>query len=254
MTTRAQFCSLLVLTLALLIAGLSGMYGWTAARQRSAVAEQRNLFLLQSLRSTTENYLATGTSLDQMASLQGLIDRERVSFPEVLAIDVFSAAGRVLYSTDPSSRGSLVPADWVAKLEQTGSWETLDPSQDQMGMRFENDLGRAAGGIVLTLVPQDRPWTLVQWREAAQDGLRLLALCLGCMVLASLLALLGLRRLLQPYRRASQRLEHAAGDVPLTAPRDALEHLAARAIQRLDGEMAQTQQTLQGLQELDRAS
>ena len=255
MTTRAQLLALVLLSMLLLVAALTGIYLWSAASHRDQLAEQRNLFLLQSLRGATENYLAMGSNLDQMSALQSLIERERASFPEVLAIDVYSASGQVLYSTDAGSRGAKVPEDWVLKLERAGHWETQDPAQDQMGMRFENDLGRAAGGVVLTLAPADRPWTLAQWRQAVVEGLRLLALALACCLLAVLGAWWGQDRLLAVYRRITLRFQQPEDGEPKPSDPAAgeLEQLARQTTRNLSLELAQARLAMQRLQELDRA-
>ena len=120
MTPRAQLYAVVLACILALVAALSGIYLWAAQDLRQELAQQRNHFLLNSLRSTTENYLAIGLDLDQMQALQSLIDRERTSFPQVLAIDVFSAKGQVFYSTDAGSRGLKVPDDWVQKLAENG--------------------------------------------------------------------------------------------------------------------------------------
>ena len=254
MTPRAQLYAVVLACMLALVAALSGIYLWAAQDLRQELAQQRNHFLLNSLRSTTENYLAIGLDLDQMQALQSLIDRERTSFPQVLAIDVFSAKGQVFYSTDAGSRGLKVPEDWVQKLAENGAWETQDPTQDQMGMRFENDLGRAAGGIVLTLVPADSPLTLSQWRSRGVQGLELLGLTLlGC-AMALLLAALVLKRIFQPYRQVAEILK---GQPPPSNSGDAasteLKAMALTAQGALNAKMAQTSADWHKLEEIDHA-
>lgn len=256
MTPRAQLYALVLTCMLALTATLSGIYLWAAQEQRQELTQQRNHFLLNSLRSTTESYLAIGLDLEQMQALQSLIDRERDSFPQVLAIDVFSAKGQVFYSTDAGSQGLKVPEDWVQKLAENGAWETQDPTQDQMGMRFENDLGHAAGGIVLTLAPADNPSSLSQWRSRGIQGLKLLGLTLLGSAAALLLAMISLQRIFQPYRQVTAILKGQARHAsPGTDKADSrpLEEMALTAQSRLNTQMAQTSAHWHKLEDIDHA-
>ena len=146
-----------------------------------------------------------------------------------------------------------MPADWVEKLAQTGARETQDPTQDQLGMRFENNLGRAAGGIVLTLQPADSPWSLKQWQQAGVQALRWLALGVVSCAAALALGLWQLQRSLQPYRQVPKILAQDSAPADSTQG-TALQQASWQASQTLTQNYAQTQQALARLQELDRDS
>ncbi|RGE45672.1 hypothetical protein DZC30_06880 [Comamonas testosteroni] len=250
MSTRAQLSTAQLLCMAALLAALTALYWHFSSAQAAQLAHERNHFLLQSLRKTAEDYLATGMTAEQMPAMQDVIDREKSSFAQVMAIDLFTPQGRISYSTDAGARDVQVPADWVEKLSLEGSWETLDPTQDQLGMRFENHLGRAAGGIVVTLLPADQPWTLAQWQRMGQQALWWLMLAAACCITALCLGLWLLQRSLHPYHQAAQILNQGTVTPALDAE---LRQAAEQAAQQLQTEYAQSQQALQKLQELDRA-
>ena len=86
-----------------------------ASRTREAQLQQvRDQYLLRNLRTAIENLLASGLQADQLDAVQQVIEREQAEFARVVAIDVFSASGRVLYSTDVGNRGMPAPQNWLA--------------------------------------------------------------------------------------------------------------------------------------------
>lgn len=254
MSARAQLNGLVALGVAVLL-GVLGLVCWQFAQtQSAALAHERNHFLLQSLRKTAEDFLATGMTPEQMPAIQDVIDREKTSFPQLMAIDLFTPTGRISYSTDAGALHTQVPQDWVSQLAQTGSWETQDPTQDQLGMRFENDLGRAAGGIVLTLQPASTAWTLTQWQHAGVQALIWAALLLGCCLAALALLQWELRRCLRPYRQISRILRQESAPESESDTSHEFKQWAAQAAQKLQQDYVHTQQAMQQLQELDRGN
>lgn len=246
---------LLTIVLVCLLAVLTSTQAltWWAARAAHAdMGAQRDSYLLHSLRTAAENYLAIGLNLDQMEALQGLIERERAGFSQVLAIDVFAASGTVLYSTDPSALGSPAPERWRQSLADTAPWHNDAVGQRQLGVRFDNDLGQAAGGIVLTVSNAPAAVTLAQWQARGQAALQVLAV----LVLAGLAAwagvALGLRRLLAPYARAARILQGRASAAPDNAGTP-IEQAALHTHATWDATQQHAQQRLRQLQELDDA-
>ena len=220
-----------------------------ATRTREAQLQQvRDQYLLRNLRTAIENLLASGLQADQLDAVQQVIEREQAEFARVVAIDVFSANGRVLYSTDVGNRGMPAPQNWLAWLRQAPPWNADAPGQRQIGTPFENDLGKAAGGIAVTLSTVDEPATLAQWYERGQQALHwLTALVLAALATAGLVHG-GLRHLLAPFGEAARALENepasAGKTTPLTTAARARRAAWAAARQ-------QQQQTMQGLEALD---
>lgn len=246
---------LLTIVLACSLAALActqALTWWTARAVQQAQVMQRDSYLLHSLRTAAENYLAIGLSLDQMQALQGLIERERASFAQVQAIDIFNASGSLLYSTDLNALGSPVPAHWRERLADSTPWSHEEAGQRQLGTRFDNDLGQAAGGIVLTVSASPTALTLAQWQERGWAALQVLAMVLLTGLSAWAGVALGLRRLLAPYARTGKILHSSTRTAPApqhSAPEQAALHTQARwrAAQQ------HAQQRLRQLQELDDA-
>lgn len=190
-----------------------------AERSRQADMEaQLDGHLLRNLRATAENFLATGLQLEQMDALQGVIEREQAAFARIVAIDVFSANGSVLYSTDVDSRGRTAPDEWRQHLAQDRPWRGESVMLRQIGQRFDNDLGQAAGGIVVTLSTAPEPETLATWKERGQQMLRWLLLAALVLLAAWMGTHWGLSWLLRPYRDAARALrgaQPARHDAPL---------------------------------------
>lgn len=146
--------SLAIIALAAVL-GAAAASGWHASlaegRVRAEVAAARDGYLVKNLRTVAEANVSIGLTLDQMDSLQALIERERESADNVLSIDVFNSSGTVVYSTDRSAIGTSVAAPWVPFLDREGTWAIAGRGERVIGTRFDNDLGRAEGGIALTL-------------------------------------------------------------------------------------------------------
>ena len=239
------------------LASTQALIWWGARSAHDQRVVQRDSYLLHSLRTAAENYLAIGLSLEQMTALQSLIERERASFAQVQAIDVFAANGRLLYSTDLSGLGSQVPEPWRSSLAGSAPWRRDEAGQRQLGTRFDNDLGQAAGGIVLTVSTSasTSAVTLAQWQARGQAALQLLAVLALVSLSAWWGATLGLRRLLAPYARVARILQnHPAHPVPSAAPRQTpLEQAAHRTSAAWSTAQQHAQQRLLELQELDDA-
>ncbi|WP_313073675.1 hypothetical protein [Melaminivora sp.] len=221
MTQAGRILALVLAGVCALMACLWALGEHTGRLHRADMAAQRDAYLLRQLRTTAENYLATGLQLEQLQALQEMLEREQAAFSGIITIDVFSPDGTVLYSTDTGSRGGPVPGEWRALLAQQEPWQGAAPGQRQIGQRFDNDLGQAAGGIVLTLTTAKEPPTLMQWYESSRHLLDWLVVGLLAALAAVGLVQLGLRRLGRPYDAAARILSatdpppEAAGQTPL---------------------------------------
>lgn len=233
----------------LMLAALLGI-GWQVQQAReSAWQAQLDSYLLGHLRATVEDYLATGLQLEQMEALQDVIERDKSAFARIVAIDVFSPRGTVLYSTDTDSRGQHAPDSWRQHLAQAASWRSELPEQRQIGQRFDNDLGQAAGGIVVTLSTATPTPSLVQWKAWALTAAQWLAVAALALLAAAGAVHAGLRRLLRPYDEAARILRGgdstADGELTQAAQRqhqhwalqDQQRAQARRELEALDGEL-----------------
>ncbi|MFG1393414.1 hypothetical protein [Xanthobacter agilis] len=128
--------------------------------------------LLNTLRTATEANLSIGLTLDQISPLQERIEREKAGDSAVLAIDIFNATGRTIYSTDRSLIGEAVPSVWVERSANVGIWQMTERGDTVFGTHFENDLG-LAGGISVTTSDRARV------ARAESLGLNLLGIALA---------------------------------------------------------------------------
>ena len=251
MTARPQIYALMLLGVTTLLLLLTAVCWHFSNEQSTALAQQRNEFLLQSLKKAAEDFLATGMTPEQMPAMQDVIDREKSSFPQLIAIDIFSPAGLINYSTDIGALGTQVPPSWLEQLSQPGTWSVQDATRNQLVMRFENDLGRAASGIVLSLQTTQAPGTLTQWQHTGRQALSWLGLLFGCGLAVWALTLWALRRSLRPYQYIHLILNQAPSAPLVSKASPELQRQAMQAVQKLSRDYAQTQQTMHRLQELD---
>lgn len=242
----ARLCAIVLAAVLAIVAVLLLLSQQASRAHQLEMDLQRDGYLLGSLRTAAENYLATGLQLDQMSALQGLVEREHAGFEHVMAIDIFSASGTVLYSTDIDTRGSAVPEAWRRHLEDERPWHSEALLQRQIGQRFDNDLGQAAGGIVITFSTAPAPETLAQWKARGQQVVQWLVLT----ALAALAALVGMRwgmrRLLRPYAEIARILH--GGSIQLHGE---LAQAAARRRTSWDSAQQRCQQAMQQLEALD---
>lgn len=208
--------------------------GWFAnqaeGRVRAEVAAARDAYLLRSLKAAAEANVSIGLTLDQMDALQSLIEREREAAEGVLSIDVFNGSGVVVYSTDRSAIGTTVASPWVPFLDRDGTWAIPGRGERVVGTRFDNDLGRAEGGIALTLrgleatASRENPIARLQ-----ALGAPLLA-TLAALLIAAVAASAALAGTLSRFRRAASVMAPGATGQPPAA--DSLAALAASQRER----------------------
>lgn len=246
MTPISRVATLAVAGALALLVALAGV-GWQLDQaRRHEWQAQVDGYLLQHLRTTTEDYLAIGLQLDQMNALQNVIEREKSAFAQIVAIDVFSASGTVLYSTDVDNRGQQAPEDWRQRLTQATAWQLESSNLRQVGLRFDNDLGQAAGAVVVTLSTVISPATLVQWKEQAQSAVQWLLFALLVVLVAGGGTYVALARMLRPYDDAARTLQ---GGKPRTE--GALVQAARRQIERWNERRERYQQAREQLEALD---
>jgi hypothetical protein len=249
MSLRARLHAIVLLAVLALFGAMWWLTEHSGQAQQQAMQDQRDGHLLRKLRTTAENHLATGLQIDQLEALQQVITRDFTDFAGLVAIDVFSAGGTVLYSTDAGNRSMPAPEGWRENLAQDGAWELESPGQRQIGQRFDNDLGQAAGGVVVTFSTATPAPSLAQWSERGRRALQWLGWLLGSMVAAMVLLHLGLHHVLGPYRGAARILRGAQ-----SAPNPAgvvLWEAAAQQRVRWGADLQRQQQGMQQLEALD---
>lgn len=178
--------------------------------------------LLGTLKGSTEANLSIGLLLDQVSLLQPRIEREKASDPSILAIDVFNAAGRAIFSTDRSVIGEEVSPDWVHRLGNEEVWNTVERGDTVFGIRFENDLG-VAGGIAITVSDEARA------ARANRLGLDLASRTASLSLAAALLAAAAAGVFVYVLTRPFDRVARILRDDGTTAREDGALSLLAEA-------------------------
>lgn len=203
--------------------------------------------LLGTLRSATEANLSIGLTLDQLSLLQARIEREKVNDPSIVAIDIFSAPGRFMYSTDRGAIGETVDKSWLTPLAHDGIWRLEGRRETIFGTRFDGDLG-LAGGIAVTVSDSARV------HRVETLGLSLITqsgLLIGAAGLVGFLAAMGCAFVLtRPFARVSRILR---GERMRPHRGWRLETLAVQTRKTWDAAEERAEVGMRELQELDDA-
>jgi len=221
-----------------------------AASERVSVEIERARVanLLTNLRTATEANLAIGLTLDQISPLQERIEREKATDASVLAVDIFNATGRAIYSTDRGLIGESVSPDWVQRLANAGIWQTIERGDTVFGTDFENDLG-VAGGIAVTVSDRNR----ISRSDTLGLSLAGLALTLALvgMAAAGCAALVVSYLVSRPFDRVARIL---SGEITAPAAAGTLAQLAGRTHQSWVEAEARVDRGLSHLGALDDAA
>lgn len=185
--------------LAIVIVVAAGAY-LAGQRVTAEIERARVSHLLGNLRSTTEANLSIGLALDQISSLQARIEREKAGDPSILAIDIFNAGGRSIYSTDRGAVGEAVPDSWRKPPEIDEIWSQSNRGETVFGSRFDNDLG-PAGGISVSVSDSARSGR--NERLLTDLVLRAAAAALAGMVIAVLAAWAFATLMTRPFRNVA---------------------------------------------------
>ncbi|MFG1462362.1 hypothetical protein V5F77_05630 [Xanthobacter sp. DSM 24535] len=222
MSFVSRLVLVVILSVLLTIAAVAAGAFLAGERVNGEIEEARVSRLIGALRSTTEANLSIGLALDQISPLQSRIEREKASDSSVLAIDIFNASGKSVYSTDRGVVGENVTSGWVDNLKKDGTWQTVTRGESVFGTRFEDDLG-LAGGIAVIVSDSAR--------RTRGDALHLdliqrtSTLALGAVVLAVLAAFGFAYAVTRPFDRVARVLR---GERVETTPGPGLESLAVQ--------------------------
>jgi hypothetical protein len=227
MTLRLRLVGITVLAVGLLLL-LAALLGQRASEGlRQALVQASDQHLVNKLQYGAQSRLAIGLAVDQLETLQPLIEREKAGVPGILSIDLFSAGGTLLYSTDRSAVGLQVSPMWLEPLGRPGVWTQDGPAERTVGTRVENDLGAPALGVAVTLVQPTAPGHFHGWGflQPSPERLALAALAALCLLLAGGSVALATAWMLRPWDRlvAALRQPSALAGPAAPGPAAALE-------------------------------
>ncbi|WP_414474007.1 hypothetical protein [Microvirga sp. M2] len=189
--------------------------------------EDRILFRLENLRTSIEANLSLGFQLAQIGATQDVLERARSTDSVLQALDVFSADGVSVYSTDRGVKGEPVPAEWRAAAT-TGSaqdhWRYEGAGELVLGLPIRNDLGDVVGHIVSITSPEE---TLAADLPGLLQRLAFWIVPLGLAV-STVAALALSRRITRPYHGIADALAGRINPSNSNEPRGAA-HAARRS-------------------------
>lgn len=223
---------------------------WRAADEVGDVIEQgRSTYLLGIIRTAAETNLSFGLPLDQMPTIETLMEREKLSDPSILAIDVFYPEGRSVYSTDRGALGEPVLPSWTAALGEPGLWQIFGHGELVLGTRIENELGTAAGGVAITLsdVPRKERDTALALDLAALT----FVVALGGALIAGFTVRPLARLLTRPFAKAARALSDGVGEADHGKPHGTLALAACDVRERWQATDAAAARAMSELRALD---
>lgn len=249
MSFRRRLMLIVVSATVCALLAVAGMAWRAAADVGDAIEQGRATYLLGIIRSAAETNLSFGLPLDQMPAIEALMEREKLSDPSILAIDIFYPEGRSVYSTDRGALGEPVLPSWTAALYSPGLWQISAHSELVLGTRIENELGTAAGGVAITLSDQPR-----EVRDFALSldlaGLTFLVALAGGLLAAFTIRPLA-RLLTRPFANAARALTQTVEGAQRSAPHGALAAAARDVRKRWQASEDAAAQAMQDLRALD---
>lgn len=192
---------MVALLLVLVLVSSGGFWLSALSRDSAAMRESRFQFSLNSVRAALEGGLHLGLLLPGLPGGQTLIDRHRAEDRDILSIDVFDDAGRILFSTDSGGVAAMVPEAWRAPClaARQAPWQGEDDIGALQCLSLINGFEKTVGGVVMryrTATRTDLLSVLLQrWHAGAALWLALLVTAGGVGWLA--------------YRRIERRLDAA---------------------------------------------
>lgn len=196
-----RFMAMVALLLVLVLVSSGGFWLSALSRDSAAMRESRFQFSLNSVRAALEGGLHLGLLLPGLPGGQTLIDRHRAEDRDILSIDVFDDAGRILFSTDSGGVAAMVPEAWRAPClaARQAPWQGEDDIGALQCLSLINGFEKTVGGVVMryrTATRTDLLSVLLQrWHAGAALWLALLVTAGGVGWLA--------------YRRIERRLDAA---------------------------------------------
>ena len=196
-----RFMAMVALLLVVVLVSSGGFWLSALSRDSAAMRESRFQFSLNSVRAALEGGLHLGLLLQGLPGGQTLIDRHRAEDRDILSIDVFDDAGRILFSTDSGGVAALVPEAWRAPClaARQAPWQGEDDIGALQCLSLVNGFEKTVGGVVMryrTATRTDLLSVLLQrWHAGAALWLALLAVAGGAGWLA--------------YRRVERKLDAA---------------------------------------------
>lgn len=224
LSARITLTLMVVLSAAVALIALLSFNKYQNALQE--LVEARYGFVLQDVAQTLELSLDLRIPLAELSSLQGVLERRKAANADMQYIEIFDAEGRILFSSDRSTIGDVLPERWIQHNLRAGAavWRRVDEDAFVLGLPIRTSFSQTLGGVVLsyTTAPIQAQLGSMAWQLASN--------CVITVGVFALLLLGALQLLLRGPRRRLQQLRGMFDELPARRPAPgALEPLALAA-------------------------
>lgn len=141
------------LALALVLAFAFGLLGFLAYEKHrkafAGIVQARVGAITLDLAAAADSGLNLGLPLAAMSNLGELFQREAQRDSEILSVDAFDPAGRILHSSDPARVGEAVPQPWSAAAAGSRRWRVEEPDAFVSGVSVRNSYDAAEGALAV---------------------------------------------------------------------------------------------------------
>ncbi len=172
------------------------------------IVATRMLVIGLGIENTIQSSLALGLSFGELSTLPALLERERTADRLIAGIDVFDAAGKILYSSDAARVGARVPESWstaAAAPDKDNEWHVEGKEHLIAGIALKNNFDLTVGFLCLRYSRE-----YVDTNVDAM-GLRLLAIGAAVFACAVVLVSLLLTMFLRGYERDMRAIDARIG-------------------------------------------
>lgn len=148
---RITLALALVLGVGLVVTTVLSVYRFESTL--SSFLASRYEFQLNDIRQSVETQMDLGLQLTDLTNvLNEEMETHMQADEQVLSIEIFDENGTVLFSTDPSFIGDLVPEEWVLAartVREREVWTDLQRDARVVGVSLQSNLGSQVGALGL---------------------------------------------------------------------------------------------------------
>lgn len=115
------------------------------------IVRDRVLVVGRGIENAVQASLNVGMQFSELGTLQTLMQRELAADKLIVGIDVFDAAGQVIYSTDAARVRREVPAAWMqsAQRSKTSEWAAEEGHEIIAGISLKNNFDLTVGYLAI---------------------------------------------------------------------------------------------------------
>lgn len=171
----------------------------------SNIVKSRVLLVAGGIETSVQASLQIGMQFAELSQLPQLLQREKTTDRVIRGIDVFDAAGQVLYSSDAQRVGAKVPETWLESARQSKEleWGSTDGDEYVAGVTLKNAFNLTMGYIGLRYSREEVE------RATKTAGREIMLAALGAFLGISILAPLALIVVIRRFERDLQMLDAA---------------------------------------------